>query len=76
MILTLSSLVGTWLDDTLILRDLVMRDSWGFDCYTRALIQSILAFHNATPQEIERFFQFSLYPVVNLIRPEYAHDIR
>lgn len=57
-------------------RDLLLRDSWGFDCYTRSLIQAILTLNGATPTEIEPFFQFSLYPVVNMISKEYSHDLR
>ena len=53
-----------------------MRDSWGIDCYTRSLIQTILAFNKADEKEIELFFQFSLFPALNLVKKEFAYDIR
>ena len=57
-------------------RDLFMRDSWGIDSYTRFLIQSILTFHKADEKEIELFLQFSLFPALNLVKKEFAYDIR
>lgn len=63
-------------DSNVIDSDLLMCDTWGCDCYTRSLIQNILLFNGVSSSEIDLFFQFSFYPVMNLIAKEYAHDMR
>lgn len=66
------------------IRDLVMKDTWGLDCYTRALIQTVLTYHapasaaaaSTLLSSIQSFLQDALLPSINSLPKEIAHDLR
>ena len=57
-------------------RDLIIRDSWGIDAYTRHLIQTILHSIRYTDPLVDTFIQRCLFPALSALPSNRASDMR
>lgn len=57
-------------------RDLIIRDSWGIDAYTRHLIQTILHSIRYTDPLVDTFIQRCLFPALSALPSIRASDMR
>ena len=57
-------------------RDLIIRDSWGIDAYTRHLIQTILHSIRYTDPVVDTFIQRCLFPALSALPSNRASDMR
>lgn len=72
-----SLVIGKWrLATPLSRRDLVIRDSWGIDSYTRHLIQMILDSLNYRGAIVDAFIQRCLFPAFSALPSNRASDMR
>lgn len=63
-------------DELRVGSDLALRDSWGIDCYTRALMQRLLHSIGASDSLVELFIQQCLLPAFSILPVGVAHDLR
>lgn len=69
--------IGKWVPTAALTpRDLVIRDSWGIDSYTRHLIQMILDSLSYRGAIVDAFIQRCLFPALSALPSNRASDMR